>query len=91
MRARLSRVFLSVVDDRVLAKAHGLALPLTSSPAQLLHPFEATNTGSQIGAEKTAVGCLTGGPAHGAKTKIVGAEGVDGIRDESGNARPRSD
>jgi hypothetical protein len=29
MRARLGRVFLSVTDDRVLAKAHGLALRLS--------------------------------------------------------------
>ena len=33
MRARPGRVFLSVADDRVLAKAHCLALPLTSSRA----------------------------------------------------------
>ena len=31
MRARLGRVFLSVADDRVLAKAHGLALPLATT------------------------------------------------------------
>src|SRR5439155_6915206 len=30
MRARLGRVFFSIADDRRLATAHGLALPLTS-------------------------------------------------------------
>jgi len=43
--------------------------------AQLLHSFDATNTGSQIGAEKTAVGCFVGKPAHGAKTQIDGSGG----------------
>jgi len=33
MRARLGHVFLSVAGDRVLAKAHCSALPLTSSPS----------------------------------------------------------
>jgi hypothetical protein len=36
-------------------------------------PFDATNTGSQIGAEKTAVGGFVGEPAHGAKTQIDGS------------------
>ena len=49
--------------------------PVPEARAQLLHPFDATNTGSQIGAEKTAVGCFVGEPAHGAKTKIDGAGG----------------
>ena len=31
-------------------------LPVLEAPAQLLHPFYPTNTGSQIGAENTAVG-----------------------------------
>jgi len=42
---------------------------------QLLHPFYATNTGSQIGAEKTAVGCFVCEPTHGAKTQIDGSGG----------------
>jgi hypothetical protein len=77
MRAKLGRVFLSVADDRVLAKTHGLALPSTSSrggcPAS--SPFDATNTGSQIDAEKTAVGRFVCEPAHGAKTQIDGFGG----------------
>ena len=35
-----------------------------------MHP---TNTGSQIGAEKTAVGRFVGEPAHGAKTQVDSA------------------
>jgi hypothetical protein len=38
-------------------------------------PFDATNTGRQIGAEKTAVGRFVGEPAHGAKTQINRAGG----------------
>src|SRR5271154_2431270 len=77
MRARLGHVFLSVADDRVLAKAHCSALPLTGSQAdaKLLHSFDATNAGRQIGAEKTAVGGFVGEPAHGAETQIDGAGG----------------
>jgi hypothetical protein len=44
--------------------------PVPEAHAQLLHPFDATNTGSQIGAEKTAVGCLVRESAHTAKTQI---------------------
>jgi hypothetical protein len=43
--------------------------------AQLLYPFDATNTGRQIGAEKTAVGRFVGEPAHRAKTQIDGSGG----------------
>jgi hypothetical protein len=38
-------------------------------------PFDATNTGSQIGAEKTAVGGFVGEPAHGAEAQIDGSGG----------------
>ena len=48
---------------------------VAEADAQLLHPFDATNTGRQIGAEKTAVGCFVGEPAHGAKTQIDGSWG----------------
>jgi hypothetical protein len=65
MQAKPGHVFLSVADDQALAKAHCLALPLTvpKTNAQLLHPFNATNTGRQVGAEKTAVGGFVGEPA----------------------------
>jgi hypothetical protein len=49
--------------------------PVPEADTQLLHPFDATNTGRQIGAEKTAVGRFVGEPAHGAKTQIDGAGG----------------
>jgi hypothetical protein len=39
--------------------------------AKFLHTFDATNTGSQITAEKTAVGRFVCEPAHSAKTGII--------------------
>jgi hypothetical protein len=50
-----------------------VAIDLDGSHAQLLHTLDSTNTRSQIGAEKTAVGCFIGKPAHGAKTQIDGS------------------
>jgi hypothetical protein len=45
--------------------------------------FDAMNIGSQIGAEKTAVGRFVGKPAQGAKTQIDGAGGeLTGLRCE---------
>jgi hypothetical protein len=38
-------------------------------------PFDAPNTGSQIGAQKTAVGRFAGEPANSAKTQIDGSGG----------------
>jgi hypothetical protein len=41
--------------------------PVSEVNAQLLHAFDATNTGSQVGAEKTTVGRFICEPAHSAK------------------------
>ena len=66
MRAMLGRVFLSVVDDRVLAKVLGPA-PQSANcrgALQLLHAFNTANASRQIGAEETAVGGLVCQPTH---------------------------
>ena len=70
MLVMLGRVFLSVVDDRVLAKSLALlrGQPIAEAHSQLLHPFNAANTSRQIGAEETAVGGLVCKPAHGTET-----------------------
>src|SRR2546425_5876706 len=49
--------------------------PVPEADTQLSSPFDATNTGRQIGAEKTAVGGFVGESAHCAKTQIDGAGG----------------
>jgi hypothetical protein len=49
--------------------------PGPEAHAQLLHALDATNTGSQIGAEKTGVGRFVCEAAHGAKTQIDCARG----------------
>jgi hypothetical protein len=51
MRAMLGRVFLSVIDARVLAKVPGPAPQSASAEAhsQLLHAFNPANTSRQIG------------------------------------------
>ena len=64
------RVFLSVVDDRVLAKELGPA-PRSANcrgGPQLLHALNTANTSRQIGAEETAVGGLVCKPAHSTET-----------------------
>jgi hypothetical protein len=38
-------------------------------------PFDATNAGRQISAEKTAIGGFVGEPTHGPKTQIDGSGG----------------
>jgi hypothetical protein len=44
--------------------------PVSEANAQFLHTFDATNTGSQVAAEKTAVGRFICEPAHSAKAQI---------------------
>jgi hypothetical protein len=70
MLVMLGRVFLSVVDDRVLARELGPAPRSANAEAhsQLLHALNAANTGRQIGAEETAAGGLVCKPAHGTET-----------------------
>jgi hypothetical protein len=61
----------SIPNAAQLGTDTGIPTSLTNSPrSELLHTFNPANPSRQIGAEKTAVGCLVGEPTYGAKTQV---------------------